>query len=123
MNAGEPDREGQLLIDEVLEYVGNTKPVKRILLNALDEKSVKHEDFKLFLDLADEVSKMTEYDLPKYRYQVQKADAYAKNTSLTRTLSATCCVPKSIGIYLKALLIGNGSRRKLQRSPASRRFA
>lgn len=42
VNAGDPDREGQLLVDEVLEYVGNKKPVERILLNALDEKSVKH---------------------------------------------------------------------------------
>ena len=42
INAGDPDREGQLLVDEVLEYVGNKKPVQRILLNALDEKSVKH---------------------------------------------------------------------------------
>ena len=41
VNAGDPDREGQLLIDEVLEYVGNKKPVQRILLNALDEKSVR----------------------------------------------------------------------------------
>jgi len=41
VHAGDPDREGQLLIDEVLEYVGNQKPVQRILLNALDEKSVK----------------------------------------------------------------------------------
>jgi len=41
VHAGDPDREGQLLIDEVLNYVGNTKPVQRILLNALDEKSVK----------------------------------------------------------------------------------
>ena len=41
VNAGDPDREGQLLVDEVLEYLGNKKPVKRILLNALDEKSVK----------------------------------------------------------------------------------
>lgn len=41
VHAGDPDREGQLLIDEVLDYVGNQKPVKRILLNALDEKSVK----------------------------------------------------------------------------------
>ena len=40
VNAGDPDREGQLLVDEVLEYLGNKKPVKRILLNALDEKSV-----------------------------------------------------------------------------------
>ena len=41
INAGDPDREGQLLVDEVLDYVGNKKPVQRILLNALDEKSVK----------------------------------------------------------------------------------
>lgn len=41
VNAGDPDREGQLLVDEVLEYVGNKKPVQRIFLNALDEKSVR----------------------------------------------------------------------------------
>jgi len=41
VHAGDPDREGQLLVDEVLEYVGNTRPVQRILLNALDEKSIK----------------------------------------------------------------------------------
>ena len=41
VHAGDPDREGQLLIDEVLEYVGNQKPVKRVLLNALDEKSIR----------------------------------------------------------------------------------
>ena len=41
VNAGDLDREGQLLVDEVLDFVGNKKPVQRILLNALDEKSVK----------------------------------------------------------------------------------
>lgn len=41
VNAGDPDREGQLLVDEVLDFVGNKKPVQRILLNALDEKSVR----------------------------------------------------------------------------------
>ena len=41
VNGGDPDREGQLLVDELLEYLGNTKPVQRILINALDEKSVK----------------------------------------------------------------------------------
>ena len=41
VNAGDPDREGQLLVDELLEYLNNKKPTKRILLNALDEKSVK----------------------------------------------------------------------------------
>ena len=42
VNAGDPDREGQLLIDEMLDYLGNTKPVERILLNALDEKSMRY---------------------------------------------------------------------------------
>ncbi|WP_182188412.1 DNA topoisomerase 3 [Pectinatus frisingensis] len=56
VNAGDPDREGQLLIDEILDYVKNTKPVKRILLNALDEKSIKKansvlQDNKNFLPL------------------------------------------------------------------------
>lgn len=43
VNAGDPDREGQLLVDEVLNELGvlNSKPIKRILLNALDDKSVK----------------------------------------------------------------------------------
>ena len=40
IHAGDPDREGQLLVDEVLDFVGNKKPVKRILLNALDETSI-----------------------------------------------------------------------------------
>ena len=41
VHGGDPDREGQLLVDEVLDYLGNKKPVRRILLNALDEKSIK----------------------------------------------------------------------------------
>ena len=43
VNAGDPDREGQLLVDEVLNYIGilDKKPIKRILVNALDEKSVR----------------------------------------------------------------------------------
>ena len=41
IHAGDPDREGQLLVDEVLEYVRCNKPVQRILLNALDEKSIR----------------------------------------------------------------------------------
>ncbi len=41
VHAGDPDREGQLLIDEVLDYLRSEKPVQRVLLNALDEKSIK----------------------------------------------------------------------------------
>ncbi len=43
VNAGDPGREGQLIIDELLDFLGNKKPVLRILLNALDDVSVKRE--------------------------------------------------------------------------------
>jgi DNA topoisomerase-3 len=49
VHAGDPDREGQLLVDELLEYLGNRKPVKRIWLAALDEASVR----KALADLHD----------------------------------------------------------------------
>ncbi|MCR5812913.1 MAG: DNA topoisomerase 3 [Desulfovibrio sp.] len=40
VNAGDPDREGQLLVDEVLEYLHYTGPTQRIFLAALDPRSV-----------------------------------------------------------------------------------
>lgn len=41
VNAGDPDREGQLLVDEVLEELGWRGQTQRIWLAALDEQSVK----------------------------------------------------------------------------------
>ena len=41
VHAGDPDRVGQLLVDELLEHLGNTKPVQRIWLSALDESNVR----------------------------------------------------------------------------------
>lgn len=41
INVGDPDREGHLLIQEVLEYLQCKKPVQRLLINALDTKSIK----------------------------------------------------------------------------------
>lgn len=40
VNAGDPDREGQLLIDEILEHCHYTGPVKRLWLASLDTESV-----------------------------------------------------------------------------------
>ena len=39
VHAGDPDREGQLLVDEVLDFVGNNKPVKAALQNLQDNKN------------------------------------------------------------------------------------
>lgn len=41
VNAGDPDREGQLLVDEVLEYVGYRGKVTRYWQSAMDSVSVK----------------------------------------------------------------------------------
>ena len=41
VNAGDPDREGQLLVDEVLEHFHNTRPVRRFLVSAQDAVSIK----------------------------------------------------------------------------------
>ena len=41
VNAGDPGREGQLIVDEILEYIGNKKPVSRLLLNSLDAPSIQ----------------------------------------------------------------------------------
>ena len=49
VNAGDPDREGQLLIDEVLEYHDYAGSCERIWLAALDDKSVQ----KALVSMAD----------------------------------------------------------------------
>ena len=41
VHAGDPDDEGQLLVDEVLTYCNNTKPVKRVLINDLNTAAAK----------------------------------------------------------------------------------
>lgn len=41
VNAGDPDREGQLLIDEVLEHFKYKGPVQRVWLASMDGESVK----------------------------------------------------------------------------------
>jgi len=56
VNAGDPGREGQLIVDEVLHYLKFKKPAKRVLLFSLDQKSIKHafanlEDNKNFHNL------------------------------------------------------------------------
>ncbi|WP_404369508.1 DNA topoisomerase 3 [Marinobacter sp.] len=40
VHAGDPDREGQLLVDEVIRYFGVTCPVERVLINDLTPKAV-----------------------------------------------------------------------------------
>lgn len=41
IHAGDPDREGQLLIDEILDYCNFTGEVRRLLMRAKDDGSLK----------------------------------------------------------------------------------
>lgn len=41
VNAGDPDREGQLLIDEVLTYCKYSGPIQRVLISDMNPKNVK----------------------------------------------------------------------------------
>lgn len=41
VHAGDPDDEGQLLVEALLEYAGNRKPVKRLLINDNTDAAVK----------------------------------------------------------------------------------
>ena len=41
VNAGDPDREGQLLVDEVLEHFKNRRDVKRFWVSAQDSVSIQ----------------------------------------------------------------------------------
>lgn len=41
VHTGDPDDEGQLLVDELLIYANNKKPVKRLLINDLEDNAVK----------------------------------------------------------------------------------
>ena len=41
VHAGDPDREGQMIVDEVLGFLGIKKPVERIWLASLDEASIR----------------------------------------------------------------------------------
>ena len=41
VNAGDPDREGLMLVNEVLEWFGWTGPAQRLILNSYDPPSVK----------------------------------------------------------------------------------
>lgn len=40
-HVGDPDPEGQLIVEEVLNYLGNRKPVKRVLINDYNATMVK----------------------------------------------------------------------------------
>jgi len=58
VNAGDPDREGQLLVDELLAYFNNRQPVLRYWSNAIDPVSVQRalasmQDNRIFHGLAE----------------------------------------------------------------------
>ena len=79
VHAGDPDREGQLLIDEILYFAGYKGRVKRLLLNAKDDTSLK----RAFANIEDNSKFKTLYEAGLAR---QKAD-WLVGMNLTRCYS------------------------------------
>lgn len=95
VNAGDPDREGQLIVDELLEYLRCSKPVDRILAGDLSKNGVKraletirpNSEFKSL------------YDSALCR---ERAD-YALGMSATRALTV---LARSAGANVRVLSFG-----------------
>ncbi|QER44979.1 DNA topoisomerase 3 [Acidithiobacillus caldus] len=79
VNAGDPDREGQLLVDEILDELGWKGPTQRIWLAALDEQSVK----KALADLRDNA----DYQNLKASAQARSRADWLMGMNLTRAFS------------------------------------
>ena len=67
VNTGDPDREGQLLVDEVLEHFRYTGPVQRIWLASLDSRSIQKalatlKDYRDYANLRDSARARSQAD-------------------------------------------------------------
>lgn len=79
---GDPDEEGQLLVDEALIYLGNRLPVKRMWLSALNDESIRK---------AIEGVKSNDEYIGVYEYALARSRAdwsYGINLTRAVTLSA-----------------------------------
>ena len=79
VNAGDPDREGQLLVDEILDECGWSGKTERIWLAALDERSVK----KALANLKDN----REYQNLKMSAQARSRADWLMGMNLTRAFT------------------------------------
>ena len=79
VNVGDPDDEGQLLVDEILREVGNTKPVKRVLINDNNTKVVQ----KALANMEDN----SKYEYMGYRAEARAVADQLFGFNLTRSYS------------------------------------
>lgn len=84
VNAGDPDREGQLLVDEVLEHLNNKKPVKRIWLASLDETNVRKALGDLRCNSTGTTPQGQEYRLLKASAEARQRGDWMVGMNLTR---------------------------------------
>ncbi len=81
VNAGDPDREGQLLVDEILDECSWKGPTQRIWLAALDEQSVK----KALANMKDN----RDYQNLKLSAQARSRADWLMGMNLTRAFTLT----------------------------------
>lgn len=100
IHAGDPDREGQLLVDELLDDLKNTKPVQRIWLSAIDDKSIAKAfteiksnssfiGYKKAAEIRQQADWLIGYNLTRAFTQKYKAKGYDNVISIGRVQTPT----------------------------------
>ncbi|TKB06695.1 DNA topoisomerase 3 [Desulforhopalus sp. IMCC35007] len=88
INAGDPEREGQLIVDEVLDFLGYEGPAKRLWISALDIRTIK----KGFANLKDN----KEYQNIKNAAICRSNADWLVGINVTRGLTLAACQPETV---------------------------
>lgn len=88
INAGDPEREGQLIVDEVLEFLGYEGPTERLWISALDIRTIK----KGFANLRDN----SEFENIKNAAICRSNADWLVGINVTRGLTLAACQPETV---------------------------
>lgn len=88
INAGDPEREGQLIVDEVLEFLGYEGPTERLWISALDVRTIK----KGFANLRDN----REFENIKNAAICRSNADWLVGINVTRGLTLAACQPETV---------------------------
>jgi len=88
INAGDPEREGQLIVDEVLDFLGYEGPAERLWISALDVRTIK----KGFANLRDN----NEFQNIKNAAICRSNADWLVGINVTRGLTLAACQPNTV---------------------------
>ena len=95
VHVGDPDREGQLLVDEVLESCGNKLPTMRLFVNAMDRTTIQRALAAMEDNSSDIVTQEKITAKSPFSSRLQPTTFTAISSSVTRSRSSVLARPVS----------------------------